>query len=110
MANAGGQLADADGDLAGDACDAPGTGNVDCNQAINSIDALKVLRYSAGLSVVQSDPCLDIGLPLASTFDHGDVDCSGGNPNSIDALKILRAVAQLTVSQEPGCGAVIGTP
>ena len=108
VANTNGQGDDSDGDLAGNACDAPGTGNVDCNQAINSIDALKVLRFSASLSVAQSEPCLDLGLPLASTFDHGDVDCSGGNPNSIDALKILRAVALLTVSQQPGCGKVIG--
>jgi len=98
VANTDGQGDDQDGDIAGDACDAAGTGNVDCNQAINAIDALKVLRYSASLSVVQSEPCTDIGDPIGSGFDQGNVDCSGGNPNAIDALKILRAVAQLTVS------------
>jgi hypothetical protein len=104
--NASGQSSDTDGDLAGNACDASGTGNVDCNQAINSVDALKVLRHGAGLSVAQSEPCLDLGLPLTSTFDHGDVDCDG-SVNAVDALKILRAVAALTVSQEKGCGPVI---
>ena len=108
VANTDGQAVDQDGDIAGDACDAPGTGNVDCNQVINSIDALKVLRFSASLSVAQSEPCTDIGEPIGSTFDQGNVDCSAGNPNSIDALKILRAVALLTVSQQPGCGPVIG--
>ncbi len=47
VANTAGQADDVDGDLAGDACDAPGTGNVDCSQAVNSVDALKTLRHSA---------------------------------------------------------------
>jgi hypothetical protein len=107
VANTNGQANDVDGDLAGDACDAPGTGNVDCNQAINSIDALKILRFSAGLSVAQSEPCLDLPLPLTSGFGHGDVDCSNTNPNSIDALKVLRAVAGLPV-QTACSGPVVG--
>jgi hypothetical protein len=106
VANTNGQSSDVDGDLAGDACDAPGTGNVDCNQAINSIDALKILRFSAGLSVAQSEPCLDLPLPLTSGFGHGDADCSG-TVNSIDALKVLRAVASLPV-QTACAGPVIG--
>jgi hypothetical protein len=112
--NAGGQLADVDGDLAGDACDGPGSGNVDCSgplNGVNSVDALKVLRFSAGLSVSQSEPCLDLGLPrlLAPPDDWkmGDVDCLGF-VNSIDALKILRAVAGLSVAKPPGCPEVVG--
>ncbi len=106
VANTAGQGDDVDGDLAGDACDAPGTGNVDCNQAVNSVDALKVLRHNAGLSVAQSEPCLDLGLDLASGFDHGDVDCSGAI-NAVDGLKVLRAVAGLPVSTSCA-GPVIG--
>jgi len=109
VANAGGQLADADGDNAGDACDGPGSGNVDCSgplNGVNSIDALKVLRFSAGLSVSQSEPCLDVGLArlLAPPNDWkmGDVDCSG-TLNAIDALKILRAVAGLSVAKPALC-------
>jgi Tol biopolymer transport system component len=98
VANTTGQLEDSDGDIAGNACDAAGTGNADCNQAINAIDALKILRFAAGLSVAQSDPCTDVGQPIGSGFDQGDVDCSGGNPNAIDALKVLRAAANLTAS------------
>jgi hypothetical protein len=106
VANPAGQGDDVDADLAGDACDAPGTGNADCNQAISSIDALKILRYSAALSVAQSEPCKDIGEVIGSGFKQGDVDCNG-SINSIDALKILRAVALLSVST--GCsGPVIG--
>jgi hypothetical protein len=92
-----------DGDIAGDACDGPGSGNVDCTDspnAVNAIDALKVLRFSASLSAAQEEPCLDIGLPrlLKPPLDWklGDVDCDG-NVNAIDALKILRANAGLSV-------------
>jgi CSLREA domain-containing protein len=109
VANADGQTADIDGDLGGDACDGPGSGNVDCSgpvSGVNSIDALKVLRQSAGLSVNQSEPCLDIGqprlLPPPDNWKVGDVDCSG-TVNSIDALKILRANAGLSVAKPAGC-------
>jgi Tol biopolymer transport system component len=97
---------DSDGDMAGDPCDAAGGGNVDCSNSVNGIDALKVLRHSASLSVSQSEPCLDIGLPrLLAPPDNwkmGDVDCSG-SVNSIDALKVLRAVAGLSVALSAGC-------
>jgi len=97
VANTGGQGDDDDGDIAGNACDAAGTANADCNQAISSVDSLKILRFNAGLSVAQSEPCKDIGQAIGSGFDQGDVDCSGGI-NAVDALKVLRAVAGLMVS------------
>ena len=107
VANAGGQLDDADGDLAGDACDAPGSGNVDCSApaaGVNAVDALKVLRHSAGLSVTQNEPCADIGAAIGGGQVQGDVDCSDPHAvNSIDALKILRAVAGLSVAKPVGC-------
>ncbi len=100
---------DTNGDLHGDACEALGTGNVDCNNAVNSVDALKVLRYSVGLPVTQSEPCLDIGLPRLlpppNNWKMGDVNCTGG-VNSVDALIILHAVAGLSVAIPPGCPAV----
>jgi Tol biopolymer transport system component len=107
--NAEGQADDIDGDLAGDACDGPGSGNVDCSGPLfgaSSVDALKILRHSAALSVAQSEPCLDLGLArqLAppANWKMGDVDCSG-TVNSIDALKVLRAVAGLSVAKPVGC-------
>jgi hypothetical protein len=39
---------------------------VDCSGAVNSVDALKILRFAAGLSVVQNEPppCTDLGQVL----------------------------------------------
>jgi hypothetical protein len=97
---------DYDGDNAGNACDAPGGGNVDCSDNTNSVDALKVLRNNAGLSVSQEEPCQNIGLNLDGGGIMGDVDCSGG-VSSVDSLKIQRAVAGLSVSQPGGCPPII---
>lgn len=36
-------------------------GDLDCNGAIAATDALSLLRYIAGLSVNQTEPCIDIG-------------------------------------------------
>jgi hypothetical protein len=103
---------DSDGDLKPDACDGSGSGNIDCSAppaGVSAADALKVLRHVAGLSVSQSEPCLDIGLPRSlpppDNWAMGDVDCSGGPTpvNSVDALKILRTVAGLSVSKPDGC-------
>jgi protocatechuate 3,4-dioxygenase beta subunit len=96
---------DSDGDMAGDACDAPGSGNADCSASINSIDALKILRYSAGLAVSQSEPCRDIGASAAGIV-MGDVNCSG-SVTAVDALLVLRAIAALSVSLPPDCAPVI---
>ena len=95
---------DSDGDLAGDPCDAPGSGNTDCNQTINAVDALKVLRFIAGLPVLQNEPCADIGASIAAGL-QGDVDCSG-EVNAVDALFILRTVAGLSVNIPQGCPAI----
>jgi hypothetical protein len=77
----------------------PGQGDVDCSITVNSVDSLKILRYVAGLSVAQNEPCADLGTgdPL-----WGDVDCSGA-VNSVDSLKILRYVAALPVAQTEPC-------
>jgi hypothetical protein len=69
---------------------------------VNSVDALLVLRHSAGLSVIQNEPCVDIGSDLAVSGIMGDVNCDN-NVNSVDSLLILRAVAALSVNQPPGC-------
>jgi len=107
---------DNDGDSHADACDGPGSGNVDCNGPLNgvtAVDALKVLRWVAGLSVIQNEPCLDIGqprdLPPPDDRKVGDVDCSG-SVNAVDALKILRALAGLSVAKPAGCPPIIGPP
>jgi len=84
-------------------------GDVDCSGAVSAIDALKVLRYSSGLSVAQTEPCPDMGIGvhtlLTPTRPMGDIDC-GNAVNSVDALKILRFGAGLSVGQPPPCPAV----
>jgi hypothetical protein len=42
--------------------DATVQGDVDCSGTVNSIDALKILRHAAGLSVIQTEPCRDVGV------------------------------------------------
>ncbi|HSP55952.1 MAG TPA: FxLYD domain-containing protein [Dehalococcoidia bacterium] len=81
-------------------------GDVDCANGVNSVDALKVLRFVANLSVSQNGQCdpLNTGGPPV----QGDVDCQNG-VNSVDALKVLRFVANLSVSQSNNCPH-IGTP
>ncbi len=81
-------------------------GDVDCSGGANpvsAVDALKVLRFVASLSVTQNDPCVDIG--AGGPPVQGDVDCSAGaNPvSAVDALKILRFVASLSVTQNEPC-------
>jgi hypothetical protein len=39
----------------------PKWGDVDCSGTINSIDALKILRYSAGLTYTRPPGCPDLG-------------------------------------------------
>lgn len=75
-------------------------GDVDCNASVNAVDALKGLRYVAGLSVSQEPGCPEIGSEFASMW--GDVDCDG-DIDAVDPLKILRYVAALSVNQSEPC-------
>lgn len=72
-------------------------GDVNCDQTVNSIDSLQILRSVAGLST--SAGCL---------AEAGDVNCDGAL-NSVDSLRILRYVAGLTNGVVDGCAA-IGDP
>lgn len=80
-------------------------GDFDCSGALDPIDALKLLRSDAALSVSQAQDC---PAPSAMvTVDGtprvwGDLDCSG-TADPIDALKTLRKDAGLTVNQSAGC-------
>jgi hypothetical protein len=77
-------------------------GDVDCGGGVSSVDALKVLRFNAALSVSQTEPCADIGGVLPNTELQGDVDCSD-DVNSVDALKVLRHSSALSVTQNGVC-------
>jgi hypothetical protein len=83
-------------------------GDVDCSGAVNSVDALKVLRYASALGYGQTEPCEKIGTgTLPNGKMQGDVDCTNA-VNSVDALKLLRFASNLPYSQTepcPGIGA-----
>ncbi len=71
------------------------SGDVNCDGAVNAVDALQVLRYIAGLSAAA---CLG---------SAGDVDCSG-SIDAVDALLILRYVAGLRTTVPDFCPPIGG--
>jgi hypothetical protein len=77
-------------------------GDVDCDDDVDSVDSLKVLRHVAGLDVAQTEPCPDIGTGVPI---FGDIDCDD-DVDSVDSLRILRHVAGLPNNLGPGCGPV----
>ena len=77
----------------------PLQGDVDCDGDVDSVDALKVLRFVAGLDYEQVEPCPDIA---SGKTIFGDVDCDG-DVDAVDALWILRFVAALSVTQTEPC-------
>ncbi len=86
----------------------PVKGDVDCSGAINAVDALKLLRSAAALSVSQTKPCPSIGRFNSLTLEEiGDINCDNAE-NSVDALLTLRHNAGLLVNLTPGCR-TIGT-
>jgi hypothetical protein len=78
-------------------------GNVDCSvggNPVDAVDALKILRWVAGLTVSQNEQCTNPGDAMTSggnPYIQGDVDCSGA-VTAVDALKILRWLAGLPIS------------
>jgi hypothetical protein len=83
-------------------------GDLNCEAGPNPVDALGVLRYDAGQSVV-TNTCPDLGslvnVPTVGTTNWawGDIDCSGA-VDPIDGLKLLRYDAGLTVTKaDPAC-------
>lgn len=64
-------------------------GDADCDDDLDAVDGLQVLREVAGL-------------PAADCVDAGNVDCDK-DIDAVDALHILRYVADLKVNLPPGC-------
>lgn len=82
-------------------------GDPDCSGAVSFIDALKDLKFDAGLGVSQTVPdCPDFGEQVAVDGIQrrwADTDCDN-DIDPIDGLKTLRADAGLTVNQPiAGC-------
>jgi hypothetical protein len=78
-------------------------GDVDCDGDVDPVDALRILRFIAGMSVIQTQPCVPIGSTVSGLPDvWGNVDCSTAL-NSIDALKVIRHSIALPSSQTEPC-------
>lgn len=76
-------------------------GDDDCGLSVQAVDALAKLRFIAGLSVQQEEPCLPIEsthffLPAGYLLEGawGDADCDG-DVDAVDALSVLRYIASL---------------
>ena len=86
-------------------------GDIDCDGAVTSADALFLLRDVAHLSVnlVSRCPPIDAAaaaaVPLTASTARGDIDCDGV-VTAVDALFLLRHVAQLIVSLAEGCASI----
>jgi hypothetical protein len=87
-------------------------GDVDCNGQVETLDALHVVRQSAGIAgAPTSAPCPALGVTQIGDFAWGDTDCS----NSIgvgDALAILRHVGGIGPAAAAGActatGVIVG--
>lgn len=75
-------------------------GDNDCDNDIDSVDALKGLQKIVGLSPQQQPGCPELGSQFASIF--GDMDCDD-DLDSVDQLQILRHLAGIGANLPPGC-------
>jgi hypothetical protein len=79
--------------------------DLDCDNDIDSVDALRDLRFVAGL-----DPGIPGGCPPPGVFAlqrsgfAGDIDCDN-DADALDALRVLRFVAALPLGLETWCPA-----
>ncbi len=78
-------------------------GDVNCDGAVNSVDALTELLHVAGAEVSQWPNCPGVADQFASLF--GDMNCDD-QVGSVDGLSILRFAGGLQQSPSGGCAAV----
>jgi hypothetical protein len=83
--------------------------DIDCDDDVNPVDSLKVLRADAGLSVSQESACPTPGESMDVIWDSentnemwGDADCND-SLDPVDSLKILRFDAGLFYIQQEPC-------
>lgn len=77
--------------------------NVNCDDAVDTVDSLFTLRNVAALPVNQQEPCPDINTTVLLNgilYQFGDTDCDG-DVDSVDALIILRWIAGLLGTPNP---------
>ncbi|HUF54256.1 MAG TPA: hypothetical protein VMR52_10845 [Dehalococcoidia bacterium] len=78
-------------------------GDLNCDGAVNALDALTALRHDLGAEVFQHEGCPEIESEFASLF--GDLNCDE-NVGPVDALRILRYGGGLPLQAIDGCTAV----
>lgn len=78
-------------------------GDTQCDNDVDSVDALMTLRKVVGFSTSQEAGCPEIGEEFASIF--GDMDCDD-DLDSVDALFVLRHLVGLTVVLPGGCAPI----
>ncbi len=83
-------------------------GDVNCDKAVDAVDALFVLRHVAGLPFTVPS-CPDPGdVRPGLGFAYGDVNCDGA-VDAVDALRILRYAAGLSNPVVPSCPGIGST-
>lgn len=83
-------------------------GDIDCDDDVDSVDALGGLRWVAGLSVSQTGPCHQVDGSVTvdgGSQKFGDWNCDG-TVDAVDALYVLRWVAGIPLPTPSGCPAV----
>lgn len=80
-------------------------GDVDCSGIVDAVDALRILRYAAGLNPNLPAGCGGIATALLDA--KGNMDCDD-DVDAVDALRILRYVAGLDPNLPAGCPPIGG--
>lgn len=78
-------------------------GDNDCDNDVDSVDALVDLQFVAGFNPNQQPGCPAIGSDFNSVF--GDIDCND-LVNAVDALKLLQNNVGFDPNLPDGCGAI----
>lgn len=84
--------------------------DIDCSDNVDPVDALKILRHDAGLSISQGSSCPDAGEAVDVLWNAGDnsnelwgdADCNN-TIDPVDTLKVLRYDAGLFYLNQQPC-------
>ena len=80
-------------------------GDLDCDGDIDSVDALREMRFAAGLDPGVPGGCAPLGaFALARSGYAGDLNCDN-SAQAVDALFVLRHVSALPIGIEAWCPA-----
>lgn len=81
-------------------------GDVNCSMTVNAVDGLRILRWVAGLRILQADVCYSpdalVQIEDGPEVQWSDADCNG-TISSVDALRIYRYVAGFDIRTIGDC-------